>query len=252
MQPQDFFSDLFNIGGQVADLASNIAGLIATDKQKGNSQQVYSLGDIAFAQDQGALFAGNASTTTPYLLNLSETSQVGTAISTTTAPVSIPPQSATNVTQLVNEFVGGGSYMICPQPTSTQANLTQAISFAIKALSFAAAVSIINGITASFGQNNDGTWTLSIMSTGPSIMNGSVNVTDVNGVSAMVNLVLGQGAKADGTQTCTANFPSGMALMPTVADLEVNLQISAASSLFIELDTVPLSAVPAFKKLARA
>lgn len=251
--------DWINVGGQVVDLASNIAGLFGEDRKNSTTTNPYSLGLLDFGASDGKIYAGNSGTS-DVMLNLCQTQQQGVSISTITRQFRVPPNSGIDITDAISGYQGGGSFSIVPytaELTDGSNVIGQAISFAIKSIAIGATIAIIGGVKASFGQDpHTGMWTCSIASTGPTLLNGTVSVTDQNGISATANVEFKKPPRdrhnVGDASNGSASFPIGLYLSPTIADLEINLVVPMDSVEVICPPCIAISEIPAFQNLKRA
>ncbi|WP_116829479.1 hypothetical protein [Pseudomonas syringae] len=246
-------SDWINVGGQVVDLASNIANLFGEEKED-SAPSTFDLGLLSFGVSDGAIYVANPSQSNNVLLNFCQTQQQGLQSSTTSSPIVVNANSGIDITDIVNGYQGGGSFLIRLAETQnpTDDPVVQAIAFAIKILAVGTTIAIIGGVTGSFGKNpQDGTWSFSIRSTGPKISGGSLTLTDQNAMtlSAAINFSQSQGGEGVGDSIGQAVFPAGFNLSPSISDVQINLTAESQYAEFLELKSVPLSEIPAFKHL---
>lgn len=245
--------DWLNVGGQVVDLASNIASLFGDDETEDGSSN-YDLGALMFGADgSGQLWAGNQNDQDMQMTMCMTTQQQGVVPSTTTQPILVPANAGVNITSAVKNFQSGGTFTITPVAAPDADTLTQALSFAVRSLAIGATISIIGGVSGSFGRNADGTWNFSVRSTGPQLTGGKVTVTDQNNVSATASVTF-QNRTRQTEYDGSALLPAGLSLAPTIADVELELEMPPSDfcKLFFN-DSVPLKDIPIFnRKRSRA
>lgn len=243
--------DWLNVGGQVVDLASNIAGLLSGDSQE-SSGATYDLGSVAFAVDQNQqTWVGNP-TGNDMLMLLAQTQlQAGSAQpGTTTTPLAISANGGQNITQAMQLYQSGGTFTVSPI-SSTSDTLSNAINFAIRSVAIASTVSIINGVTASGGRQADGTWAFTIKSTGSTLTGGKITVTDQNNVTASAQVTFTNPDSAQDISDGTAILPESLLLSPTITALEIELEMSADDirALSKASASTPLKDIPVFRNL---
>lgn len=240
-----------NVGGQVVDLASNIAGLLSEDSDEANGAN-YDLGSVVFALDQNQhTWVGNP-TANDMLMMMSQTQlQPGSAQpGTATTPVLISANGGNDISQPMQLYQSGGTFAVAPV-SSTSDTLTNAISFAIRSVAIASTVSIVNGVTANGGRQADGTWAFTIKSTGPTLTGGTITVTDQNNVTASAQVTFTNPDTAQDVSDGTAILPESLLLSPTITALEIVLEMSSTDvrALSNVSASTPLKDIPVFKNL---
>lgn len=221
------WSDWLNVISDVADVAANVIDLIG---DANTNAPPYNLAGVDFVPSTGntSIYACNTSQN-EIVLNYAMTAlQGGMAQSTSCLVQAVPPQQYYDATNNIQEFQSGGQMAITPV-LSGRDTLTQALAFAVKAVSIGVTLNIVGGITGGFTKSVAPAtgYSFWIKSTGPTLQSGTVKITAADGTTVDAKMTFSNTAN-DG-MLGSVDLPPGLQISPTVVDLSLLLNVDTSS-----------------------